>query len=46
MVEFTIEEPMLHFWNNKQEFVSEPGLFEISTGYTDHLILTRDLKLV
>ena len=46
VVEFTIEEPMLRFWNNKNEFVSEPGLFKISTGYADHLILTRDLKLI
>ena len=45
VVEFTIEEPMLRFWNNKHEFVSEPGMFEISTGYADHLILTRELKL-
>ena len=29
VVEFTIEEPMLRFWNNKYEFVSEPGVFEI-----------------
>lgn len=46
VVEFTIEEPMLRFWNNKNEFVSEPGLFKISTGYADHLILSRDLKLI
>ncbi len=45
VVEFTIEEPMLRFWNNKHEFVSEPGLFEISTGYADHLILTKELRL-
>ena len=45
VIEFTIEEPMLRFWNNKHEFVSEPGLFEISTGYADHLILTKELRL-
>ena len=33
VVEFIIEEPMLRFWNNRNEFVSEPGLFQISTGY-------------
>ena len=46
IVEFTIEEPMLRFWNNKHEFVSEPGIFTISTGYADHLILTTELKLI
>ena len=45
VVEFKIEEPMLRFWNNKHEFVSEPGIFEISTGYADHLILTQELRL-
>ena len=42
---FTIEEPMLRFWNNEHKFVSEPGVFEISTGYADHLIHTRKLIL-
>jgi len=46
VIEFTIEEPMLRFWNNKHEYVSEPGRFEISTGYADHLLHTKDLQLV
>lgn len=46
VIEFTIEESMLRFWNNKHEFVSEPGRFEISTGYADHLLHTKDLQLV
>ena len=45
-VEFTIEEPMLRFWNSRHEFVSEPGMFRISTGYADHLILTKELILI
>lgn len=45
-VEFTIKETMLRFWNNEQKLVSEPGLFEISTGYADHLIYTTDLMLL
>ena len=45
VVEFVIEESMLRFWNNENEFVSEPGLFQISTGYAEHLILTKDLYL-
>ena len=44
-VTFRISEPMLRFWNNRQEFVSERGRFEISTGYADHLIHTKELML-
>lgn len=46
VVEFTIDETMLRFWNNEHKFVSEPGLFEISTGYADHLIFTKNLNLI
>lgn len=45
-IEFTIEEPMLRFWNNKHEFVSEPGVFEFSTGYADHLVLMKEIRLL
>lgn len=45
VIEFAIDEPMLRFWNNEHKFVSEPGLFKISTGYADHLIYTTDLVL-
>ncbi len=45
VVEFTIEESMLRFWNNEHKFESESGLFKISTGYADHLIYTTDLEL-
>ena len=45
VVEFTIEESMLRFWNNEHKFESESGLFKISTGYADHLIFTTDLEL-
>lgn len=44
-IEFTIEEPMLRFWNNEHKFVSEPGKFHISTGYADHLVHTKELVL-
>lgn len=44
-IQFTVDESMLRFWNNRNEFVSEPGLFELSTGYADHLILTKRLML-
>jgi hypothetical protein len=36
---------MLRFWNNRQQFVSEPGVFEISTGYADHLLHTQRFEL-
>lgn len=44
-VKFTVTEPMLRFWNNDNEFVSEPGEFKLSTGYADHLILAQSFKL-
>ncbi len=44
-VTFKISEKMLRFHNNKCEFVSEPGEFEVSTGYADHLILTKKFTL-
>ena len=45
-VKFKISESMLRFWNNDNVFVSEPGEFQISTGYADHLILTESFKLI
>ena len=44
-VSFTVTEPMLRFWNNEQKHVSEPGAFELSAGYADHLILTKGFRL-
>lgn len=38
-------QPMLRFWNNEHKYVSEPGVFQISTGYADHLIYTKELTL-
>ncbi len=42
-VEFTVTEENLRFWNNENKFVSEPGEFNISTGYADHLMFTTSL---
>jgi len=42
-IKFIITEEMLRFWNNENEFVSEPGEFKISTGYADHLMLTKKI---
>lgn len=44
-VTFTVEEPMLRFWNARQQHVSEPGEFRVSTGWADHLLLTRSFWL-
>ena len=44
-VTFTVTEEQLRFWNNAHQFVSEPGLFRISTGYADHLLHTKELTL-
>ena len=44
-VEFTIDEPMLRFWGNDHKKISEAGEFLISTGYADHLVLTKSLWL-
>ncbi len=46
IIKFIITEPMLRFWNNENEFVSEPGEFKISTGYADHLLLTKSFYLI
>ena len=45
MVKFTVKEPMLRFWNNDNEFVSEKGLFKLSVGYADNMIFTKDFYL-
>ena len=45
VVEFVIEEKMLRFWNNEHVLVSEPGIFQISTGYADYLLYTKELVL-
>ena len=44
-VKFTVKEPMLRFWNNDNEFVSEKGLFKLSVGYADNMIFTKDFYL-
>ena len=45
-VEFTVTEEQLRFWNFDCELVSEPGEFELSTGFADHLLLTKRFELV
>ena len=44
-IEFTVTEPMLRFWNNKNEFISEEGDFTLSVGYADNLIKTEIFRL-
>ena len=43
---FEISEPMLRFWTAQNEYVSEPGEFEIFVGYADHKILGERFRLV
>ena len=45
-VTFTVTEPQLRFWNFDCEFVSEPGTFALSTGFADHLILTKTFEFL
>ncbi len=44
-IQFTITEPMLRLWNPRDQFVSEPGKFQISTGWADHLVHTQEITL-
>lgn len=44
-VQFKVKEPMLRFYDFNCNFISEPGEFELSTGYADHLILTEKFLL-
>ena len=44
-VSFKITEPMLRFYNAECKFVSEAGEFEVSTGCSDNLILTKKFCL-
>lgn len=40
VIKFVVTEPMLRFWNNENEFVSEAGKFALSVGFADNLIKT------
>ena len=44
-VRFRVTEKQLRFWNFACREVSEPGEFEISCGWADHLLLTRRFEL-
>ena len=44
-VTFKVNEPMLRFYDFNCNFISEAGEFELSTGYADHLILTKSFIL-
>lgn len=44
-VTFEVTEEQLRFWNYECRYVSEPGAFEISTGYADHPEKTRVFTL-
>ena len=42
---FTVTEKQLRFWDFECRYRSEPGLFEISTGWADHLLCTKAFEL-
>ena len=42
---FTVREEQLRFYSMNGKEISEPGEFRISTGYADHLILTKSFML-
>ena len=44
-VTFPVTEKQLRFWNFECEEVSEPGDFELSAGFADHLLLTTRFRL-
>lgn len=44
-VRFTVTEKQLRFYDFECREISEPGRFELSTGWADHLILTRTFEM-
>ena len=44
-ITFTVTEEQLRIWDRDNRHVSEPGDFEISTGYADHLLHTQRFTL-
>ncbi len=44
-VVFTVRENQLRFWDDFGHRMSEPGEFELSTGYADHLVCTQSFVL-
>lgn len=45
-VRFFIQEKQLRMWRGNDRFSAEAGLFSVSTGYADHLMLTKQFCLV
>ena len=45
-VVFTVTEEQLRFYDFDCREVSEPGEFELSTGFADHLLLTKRFELI
>ena len=45
-VPFAVREEQLRFYNFACEFVSEPGWFELSCGWADHLLCTQRFELI
>lgn len=46
VISFTVKEEMLRFYNQENQYISEKGKFELSSGYADNLINTITFELV
>jgi len=42
---FHVDASKLSMWNSKGQCVCEPGMFSFSTGYADHLLLTKQARM-
>lgn len=46
LVEFTVTEQMLRFWNFKDQHVTEPGEIRLMVGYADHFLLSESIRRI
>lgn len=44
-VTFCVKESMLRFWNSREEYISEPGAFQLMTGFADHFAFVEEMVL-
>ena len=46
LVEFTVTEQMLRFWNFNDQHVTEPGEIRFMVGHADHLLLSESIQRI
>jgi hypothetical protein len=46
LVEFTVTEEQLRFWNFYDQHVTEPGEIRFMVGYADHLLLNESIQRI